>query len=315
MKTINISIALVFVLSSLISVYSQNSQTPDPRDPRPEYKKHIDDDRARHNARIKKVVDQSQAVTRGGRRGKPVSKEQRQEQEKAAQLEKNQALEEINKTLSTPPEYGIKYAEFLKGKNTGLARLFPDRGCDKGVVVSIKDLERCKETASIWGAGSLYSFRLNKLPSNLSLASIHYFIRLSDIHFVDGKFVVGTKSIQDIIADVGEVELTDVTLKSDSVNFLKSFKPGRTAAKVALQNQNLVNGVYESGFLYSTSAPINLNRTYVLRSIAYNPTDWLEFFWYTDVITAFKVVGQESDGSIVILWKELKESRAPYLYK
>jgi hypothetical protein len=274
----------------------------------------IDRDRARQNERVKKAIEQSQVVMGGVRRRKPISKEQREEQRKATELEKNQALEEINKALSAPPEYGIKYAEFLKGKNTGLARVFPDRGCDKGKVVSVENLERCGGTAPIWGAGSLYSFRLNKLPSDLPLWLIHGYIRNSDIHFVDGKFVVGTKSILDIIADIGNVELSDVTLKSDSVKFLKSFEPSGTAKKVALQRQDIEKGVNENGFLYSTSAPVGLNRTYVLRSIAFNLSGY-KSFWNTDVFTAFKVVGQENDGSVVLLWKELKESSAPFLRK
>ena len=306
MKTIKISIALVFVFLSLTIAFSQSSPPSDPRDPRPEYMKHVDAGRERQDRRVKEIIEQSRSAASTPR------KLESPEQRRAAELEKRKALAEINSLLSAPPEYGIRYAEFLKGKNTGIARLFPDRGCDKGVVVSVEALERCGGTAPIKGAGSLFSFRLNKLPDNTRLEFILYLIGQSDIHFIDGKFVVGTESIQDIIGDIGEVELADVTLKSESVKFLKSFKPGNTAAKVAIQNQNLAKGVNENGFSYSTSAPIRPNRTYVLRSIAYNSSIY-KTFWNTDVITAFKVVGQENDGSVVILWKELKESNAPYL--
>jgi hypothetical protein len=236
------------------------------------------------------------------------------EQRRAAELEKRKALEEINSLLSPPAEYRIKHSEFLKDKDTGLVRVFPDRGCDKGVVVTVQNLERCGQTVPIKGAGSLFSFRLNKLPYYLDLSSIHRFVQLSDIHFTDGKFVVGTKSILDIIGHIGDVDLEDVTLKSDSLKFLKSFKPGNNTAKVALQNQDLAKGITENGFLYSTSAAIALNRTYVFRSIAFRYGEYGSF-WNTDVITAFKVVGQENDGSVILLWKELKESSAPYLRK
>ena len=311
MQTIKIAIALVFVACGLTDVFSQASTTSDPRDTRPEYMKNADAGRERQNERVKKINEQARSVEIGpaGRRRSTTP-----EQRKASELEKREALEEINKLLSAPPEYGVKYAEFLKGKNTGLARIFPDRGCDKGKVVSVENLERCGGTAPIWGAGSLYSFRLNKLPSDLPLWLIHGYIRNSDIHFVDGKFVVGTESIQDIIADIGEVDLSDVTLKSDGVKFLKSFEPGGTVKKVALQKQELAKGINENGILYSTSVPIRVNRTYVLRSIAFNFSGY-KSFWNTDVFTAFKVVGQEDDGSVVLLWKELKESSAPYLRK
>jgi hypothetical protein len=308
MKTIGTFHVLVLVLTSVTDGFSQASTNADPRDTRPEYMRNVDVGRTRQNERVKKVVDQSRSVVSS--RGNPESPEQR----RTAEIEKQEALAEVNRLLSVPPEYGARYAEFLKEKNTGLVRVFPDRGCDKGVVVSVENLERCGGTAPIKGAGSLFSFRLNKLPSYLDLASIHRLIGLSDIHFINGKFSVGTEAIQDAIADVGEVELTDVTLRSDSVKFLKSFKPGKTVAQVALQNQDLRNGIKENGFSYSTSATVMPNRTYVLRSIAYNSTGY-RTFWHTDVITAFKVVGQENDGSVVIIWKELKESEAPYLRK
>lgn len=308
MKTIKTSTALVFVLSSLISGFSQTSTTTNPHDTRPDYQRNADAARSRQNDTVKRVVDQSRSVVGSPRRIESP------EQRRAAEAEKRKALEEINSLLSVPPEYGIKYAEFLKGKKTGIARLFPDRGCDKGIVVSVAALERCGTTAPIKGAGSRFSFRLNKLPDYASLDFIQYLIGESDIHFVDGKFVVGTESIQDIIADIGEIELDDVALKSDAAKFLRSFKPANTVAKVAVQNQNLAAGVSENGFVYSTSVAITLDRTYLLRSIAFRTREYGSF-WNTDVLTAFKVVGQETDGSVVILWKELKESRAPFLRK
>ncbi|MEQ1764488.1 MAG: hypothetical protein ABL984_15265, partial [Pyrinomonadaceae bacterium] len=309
MRTIKVPTALVFVLFSLTAAFSQTNTNPPPGSPldtRPEYQRNADAARARQNEQVRRVVNQHRSVPSSPR------KLESPEQRRTADLEKRKALEEINTLLSPPAEYRIKHAEFLKDKNTGIVRVFPDRGCDKGVVVSVENLERCGGTAPIRGAGSLFSFRLNKLPSYLSLKNVLYFIGLSDIHFVDGKFVVGTKSVQDIISDIGQVELADVTHKSDSVKFLKSFKPSDTAAKVALQNENLAKGVIENGFLYSTSTPIVLNRTYVLRSIAFSTHEYGSF-WNTDVLTAFKVVGQENDGSVVILWKEMKESKAPLL--
>lgn len=303
--------ALVFVFCFLTVSFPQTNTNPpagSPLDTRPEYQRNADAARARQNEQVKKAVDRHRTVFGGPR--EVVSPEQR----RTAEAEKRKALEEINSLLSPPAEYGIRYEEFLKGKNTGIARLFPDRGCDKGLVVTVAALERCGGTAPIKGAGSRFSFRLNKLPDYVSLAFIQYLIGQSDIHFIDGQFVVGTESIQAIIGDVGEAELADVTLKSDSVKFLRSFKPANTVAKVAVQNQNLGKGVSENGYVYSTSASIALDRTYVLRSIAFRTREYASF-WNTDVLTAFKVVGQEKDGSVVILWKEMKESKAPFLRK
>jgi hypothetical protein len=303
--------AFVFVCWFFTVSFSQINTNPpagSPHDTRPEYQRNADAARVGQTEQVKKIVDRHRSVTNApGRLESP-------EQRRTAEREKRKSLEEINALLSPPAEYRVKHSEFLKNKNTGMVRVFPDRGCDKGLVVSVESLERCGQTAPIKGAGSLFSFRLNKLPYYLDLTSVHYFIGQSDIHFTDGKFVVGTGSIQDIISDVGDVELDGVTLKSESVKFLRAFKPGDTVAKVALQNQTLAKGVTENGFVYSTSAKITLNRTYVLRSIAFSSRAYGSF-WNTDVLTAFKVVGQEDDGSVVILWKELKESSAPFIRK
>jgi hypothetical protein len=129
---------------------------------------------------------------------------------------------------------------------------------------------------------------------------------------VDEKFNVGTNSIQDIIVDLGEISLAEVTVKSNGLRFLKAFRPSKTVAKVAVQNEELTKGITENGFFYSRSVPIELNRTYALRSVAHNPNRF-KSFWHTDVITAFKIVGKEDDGSVILLWKELKESAAPYI--
>lgn len=306
MDLIRLAIAIIFVLSCGQSFFSQTSTHSDPRDPRPEYMKDVDAGRARQDRQVEQAIKQARSAAA------VLPNRETLEQRKARELEKLKRLEEINSLLAAPPEYLVKHADFLKSKKTGISRIFPDRGCDKGLVVSVQELERCSETPSIIGAGSVYSFRLSQLPDRLSLESILYYISQSDIHFIDGKFEVGTKSILDIIGDIGEVELEQVTLKSDSVKFLSSFKPANSVSKVVIQNKTLKQGVNVNGYFYSTSTPVLLNHTYVLRSIAFKHSIY-DSFWNTDILTAFKVVGQEKDGSVVILWKELKRSRAPYI--
>lgn len=301
MKLANISFAFLFILLCITGALAQTSTTQDLHDTRPQYIKNTDIDRSRQNEQVRKVVEQSRSVSK-----KSVGRQPTEESRRETEKEKREALDEINRLLAVPLEYQERYKEFLKRKNTGLSRMFPERGCDKGLVVSVQDLERCSDTAPIRGAGSRYSFRLNKIPNNLPLGFIHGLIARSDIHFTSGKFVVGTKDILDIISDIGEVDLATVTLKSDSLKFLRSFDPEDTVEKIERQRKLLSNGVSENGFVYSTSATIIPNQTYILRSIAFGENHFS--FWKTDVITVFKVVGQEKDGTVILLWKELKES-------
>jgi hypothetical protein len=255
------------------------------------------------NGMIKRDVTSPVALKR------PVGK--RSEENKA---EGKIRLEEINQKLSVPSVYENRFDEFLKNKNTGIARIFPDKNCDKGFVVNAQELERCADMPQIKGAGSLYSVRLSDIPNYLPLNIILGYIGFSDIHFVKNKFVVGNKMTQDIISNIGEVDLADISAKSNSFKFLTELKPSKTSLHLQSQNQIFEKGVNSNGYFCSNSADVKLNSTYALRSIAYYEK-YLEYenFWNTDLLVAFKVVGQEGNGSVIILWKKLKEKNAPVL--
>ncbi len=197
--------------------------------------------------------------------------------------------------------YFTQYAEFLKDDETGLARIFPDVNCDKGKVVSVQELERCANMIPIRGNASFYSFR-NK--TNLNDNG-----RWADIQFSDGKFVVGSKTVFGVIAEIGDVSLANVTLKSDALAFLKEYEPKTKVSKVKEEEMAFAAGVGANGLTYALAAPLKLNSVYVLRSVAYrlkedDDEDLLDN--RLDIIVAFKVVAKENDGSLILLWKELK---------
>jgi hypothetical protein len=225
--------------------------------------------------------------------------------------EEKEILKEINQKLAVPLEYYDRFANLLKIKKYGIARIFPDKGCDQGGTVTVEELERCVNVPQVKGGGSLYSIKLNTLPAYLSLSGILSYIEQSDIHFAEDKFVVGNETTQDIISNIGEVSLEELNLKSDVLKFLVDFKPAGTKSKFKLQKNVLESGTTENGYLYSTSTQVKLNNTYVLRSIAYYKK--YPDFWNRDLLIAFKIIGQEQDGSIVILWKKLKDKEAPLL--
>jgi hypothetical protein len=63
-------------------------------------------------------------------------------------------------------------------------------------------------------------------------------------------------------------------------------------------------GMMLDGFHYQRSVPVQVNSTYLLRSIAYHTGD---------VLVAFKLVRQDTDGSVIIAWKLLKRYPTPEL--
>lgn len=215
--------------------------------------------------------------------------------------------------LKAPAIYYTKYESFLRDEKTGLARLFVDKNCDEGKTVSVEELERCGDFIPVKGGGSYYSFRLR--------ANTSYSRDWWDLHFVDDKFKAGNNAVQTIIAEIGDVDLESVKLNSNAFEFLRKYKPKETLDEIKEQAEVLKKGIESNKFTYSNVASVNLNSTYVLRTIAYR-LDGEKVYNYEDeyiklirpfgsgramdVMVTFKVVGREKDGSLILLWKELK---------
>lgn len=210
----------------------------------------------------------------------------------------NRLLREDVYKLKPDQQYYIQFAEFLKNKNTGLARILPDRKCDQGFTVTVKELERCADSLTIRGGGSFYSFR-NR--TNLNQSG-----KWADLQLVDAKFVVGINTQFGLIKELGEgASLDNLNVKSEEISFLLKYKP-----KVKFQDVKLEKELLEKGQIdnFSSSANLNPGSVYILRSIAYKLKIIDIVDNRADIIVAFKVIAQERDGSVVLLWKQLKSN-------
>lgn len=201
--------------------------------------------------------------------------------------------------LPVPSEYYQRYAGFLKNKKTTLARLYIDKGCDKGKTVTVQELERCAAVVPVKGGGSFYSFRYGM--NSLDIRDWW------DIHFVNDVFAVGNGTVQSIIVELGDIDLRDAA-KSKALKYLRKYDMKDRLAEIKEQNTALKKGINQNGFIYSNIAPVKLDQTYAVRSVAYLYKERpLSVYNYTgvDITVVFKVVGQEKDGSLILLWKEL----------
>lgn len=244
------------------------------------------------------------------------------------------AFERTKILLVIPEIYYEKYKSLLENKKARLARLQPDKDCYGKYVVSAEDLEKCSDVVPVSGGGSMYSFRLK-----LNYPLIKSFVFIEDgilftsdkpelgfdkavdwwnIHFTDNKFVVQNSSVRGVISQIGDVDLESITLTSKELDFLNNFKPKNNLAEIKEQNEALKKGINSNDFVYYNSVPVELNSTYVLRSIDYRSLKRpqpsrarKQVDKRADMTVAFKVVGREVDGSVVILWKELKVERLP----
>ncbi len=207
--------------------------------------------------------------------------------------------------LSPPNELFEKFAAFLSGKDTGLAKIFPYRkDCDFGATVSVEEIEKCAEIPYIKGGGSVYSFRtgshLNSIPD------------WSDIAFRDGTFFAGGGLNLGLITELADTDLDAVTKQSEGVKPLLKFKPPKKGKTIEKYRTNLANRKIDG---FSSSAAVRLNSVYAMRLVAYQFKGQVGLDERVDVIVAFKVVAENADGSVVLLWKILRNKESPFVRK
>lgn len=204
-----------------------------------------------------------------------------------------------------------KYAEFLKGPNTGIVRLNAESSCvsDTDTVVAS---EKCV-AFKMPGGGTAYSFRTEsyRIP------------RLADVILFDGVFKTGGVFQQVIMADIGDTAIGNVTLTTPGIKYLIDLQPVRDSLEFMLFEDKIVKGIEADGFLYRKGHLVKENSTFALRSIAYRGEymrsvdgiqyDELDFDKRRDVIVAFRVVDKDTNGNITIVWKLLRGTDAPKL--
>ena len=202
----------------------------------------------------------------------------------AAEIESLRAQIKAKEAVLLSPSKADRreHADFLAQPDTGLARLLPR--------------EKWDGKLSIRGGGAYYSFH----------APSHEYDDTSDIGLEQGRLSVGFHGADfGFIYEVGDAPLEEVTLEHPSVRFLVSFVPPSTRPEVdKLWVGYSSAGMHSGEFVYRPSVTAAVGKTYVLRSISYGDADTL---------VAFRVVREDADGSVTLLWKKLKQFPKPSL--
>jgi hypothetical protein len=225
-------------------------------------------------------------------------------------LKKENELLQQN-VLPVSVQFKDQYKSLLKDEKIYLAKL-NGNDCFDNKIVSVESLEKCQQRnsgndLSIWGGGSFFSFR-NRTNYNTQDGV------WADIHFTGKNFIVGSATVQGFITELNQNSFEQIDLKTPELEYLTEYKPENSTSAFRKQKQDFKNGITVKDVKYSTGVPAKLNSTYVLRTIAYryakekNTVDKRE-----DLIVAFKVVGFEKDGSVIILCKTLKKQGVPFL--
>jgi hypothetical protein len=204
-----------------------------------------------------------------------------------------------------------KYSAFLNNEETGIFMLVPDLGCvysDR--IVSVK--EECLRY-SFPGAGNSFSFRTER----------HRLRHLADITYVDDKLRITGIFMQGMIAEIGDVPIESVTLSTPGMKFLTNFQATTVPEEVVMFNESFTAGVKSGQHVYSKEVDPKLDRTYILRVVAYRGKvirsaggvryNELDYDKRRDAIIAFRVVEMGPDKQVTIVWRKLSETEAPKL--
>jgi hypothetical protein len=173
------------------------------------------------------------------------------------------------------------FADFLRQPNTGLARLMPR--------------EAYRDKLNVREGGAYYSFA--KLSNNYD--------DNPQIGFEQGKLHTGFAGANfGFLCSLGDVPLEGVGLESEAVQYLAEFAAPTAEPSAREQSRKIGQGFAIGNHFYIGYLPATVGHTYILRSISYRESD---------LLIAFRIVRKDTDGSVVILWKKLKEFPIPFL--
>jgi hypothetical protein len=221
---------------------------------------------------------------------------------------------EQKKRLAGSAEDQSNYANFLKQSDTGLFRLLPKVDYETSLTVSAQTPER---SIPIRGGGAYYSFA----------KKTHIFGPWSDICLLEKILLTKvTNQSLGLFTALGDVPLESVSLQSPGVDFLHKMTVPTLIPEASAQAKRNAAGFEVGEFSYRSAVRALPNMTYVLRSVAYKRPSYLiiipgtsstvtsaNTYQGADLIVAFRIVRQEEDGAVTILWKRLKKASAPEL--
>lgn len=295
---------LIFLASPIFSFAQTTNPTPVPTPAATPYRPEVAD-------RINQDFNRIRTLKEG-----QASREELRIREQKLQIARQTVNELYRKptnnellTVKVDQDLIAEYSSFLKQDNTGLIKLLDNSNCSQNskIVVATNDCLNFKMP----GAGASFSFRTN----NYRIA------HLADLNFAGNNFNSSGIWAHGIIVNIGNLPLEIFSDQNKELDYIKRINPGLTYESVKNFHTTLAAGISNGKFLYRDSVPIQVNSTYLLRSIAYRGTcnksvegfiyNELEYDKRKDILVVFRVVRRQSDGSITILWKQLSSKESP----
>ena len=214
------------------------------------------------------------------------------------------------KRLAVQPEEQKKYEALLHQPNTGLFKLV---AVGKRIV-AVSELEADYGVIPMRGGGSFYSFTKHRhdadewaqirLLNGQLQAGLSTQIRVMSLNSEMTSTVNFTPDGLTAFVMPENLPLEQVSAETPGVEFLNNLLPPAEFTELAELIKKLNGGIRVGSFTYQSSIPVKLDTTCVVRSVLYNKSD---------LVIAFRVVRQDGDGSLHLLWKLLKSFPPPAL--
>lgn len=186
----------------------------------------------------------------------------------------------LEKIILSPDKEDIDLAEKEK---VNVFRILPRPTTENGSLYSVR------------GGGAYYSFTKQS----------HSYHEIPQIELQKDKLTVGFYGCNTgFLADLSEISLSDVSEKTKGFNYLADYQAVNTEPQCRAEHIRISNGFDIEGILFKKTLPANAGHTYLLRAISYGEAD---------VMVAFKIQRKDTDGSLIIFWKLIKQFDKPVL--
>ncbi|MFZ1701718.1 MAG: hypothetical protein WBO10_12675 [Pyrinomonadaceae bacterium] len=213
---------------------------------------------------------------------------------------------EDRRAIYIPPVDITAYEDFLKEQKTGIVRLQSSDLCPQKAIV-LRGVDGCPN--AIRGRATAFSFRAGRYRDT----------NLADIVFNGDKIAKSGALTIGILSDLGNADIDSLGITSEGVRQLSDFTPASVESEIDRQYTVLQRGAVIGNHVYGPEVTPVVGNTYVMRSVAYRGKTGNEGKGINpllddervDVTVAFKVLRKLSDGSIVMVWKELERKDSP----
>ena len=198
-----------------------------------------------------------------------------------------------------------KYSSFLKQPDTGIIKLLSY----KENKLAVNDVRTQSAFPNIPGSGTYYSFaKRNHIADEWAQIRLFDGVFLSAYSEMKRTTVASSGGAAQtftytsgnefaVFAEIGNTPLENVNLEHPALKFLFEFVPPKDSIELASQRKILRTGIVKDNLRFQVGALSKADTTYAVRSIIYKKTD---------AVYVFRVINQSADGSVLLLWRQVK---------